>query len=53
MSYSTERPTMDELVARNASGIRSMKESSFLFWIKNCKKLFSNLPAGFRYIKYS
>ncbi|ANU54561.1 hypothetical protein A4V00_11380 [Hungateiclostridiaceae bacterium KB18] len=28
MSYSTERPTMDELVARNASGIRSMKESS-------------------------
>lgn len=28
MNYSTERPTMDELVARNASGIRSMKESS-------------------------
>ena len=28
MNYSTERPIMDELVARNASGIRSMKESS-------------------------
>lgn len=28
MNYSTERPTMDELVAKNASGIRSMKESS-------------------------
>lgn len=28
MNYSTERPTMDELVARNASGIRNMKESS-------------------------
>ena len=28
MSYNTERPTMDELVARNASGISSMRESS-------------------------
>ena len=28
MNYSTEKPTMDELVARNASGIRSMKELS-------------------------
>lgn len=28
MSYSTERPTMDELVARNASGIKNMNGPS-------------------------
>ena len=25
----------------------------FLLWVKECKQLFSNLSAGFRYIKYS